>query len=322
MMLRPSVFFGLALCGLMLPGVRPSAAQSCSFTVSDINFGTVDTLAGAAVDMTGSVDISCGNTGLVNLQYIVCLNINAGSGGTISGVRQARNPANAPLAFGLYQDASRTTPWGSREQPALGNPVEVLLLVLPLTNGTASRTIYARVAGGQQSAATGLYTSTFAGAEISFNWQTYVLLPPACSAVTANPTRPTFTVRANVPANCLVTAQNIDFGNHGVLSSQVDAASGLGVTCTQGTAYTVGLNNGVTGTGPMARRMTKGAEAVVYGLYKDTGRTQPWGNSGGELVPGTGSGATQNLPVYGRVPAQTTPSPGTYTDTVVVTVTY
>ncbi|MCE3520182.1 spore coat protein U domain-containing protein, partial [Escherichia coli] len=35
-----------------------------------------------------------------------------------------------------------------------------------------------------------------------------------------------------------------------------------------------------------------------------------------------GSGAAQPYTVYGRVPVQTTPAPGTYTDTITVTVTY
>jgi spore coat protein U-like protein len=90
-----------------------------------------------------------------------------------------------------------------------------------------------------------------------------------------------------------------------VLDTNVDATGGLGVTCTPGTAYTVGLNNGLTGTGPTARRMALGNQAVIHGLYKDAARSQPWGNSGGDLV--TGAGSTQNLPVYGRVPPQATP---------------
>ncbi|WP_280527698.1 spore coat protein U domain-containing protein [Ciceribacter thiooxidans] len=39
-------------------------------------------------------------------------------------------------------------------------------------------------------------------------------------------------------------------------------------------------------------------------------------------MTGTGTGLTENVSVYGRVPAQSTPAPGTYTDTIVVTVTY
>jgi spore coat protein U-like protein len=38
------------------------------------------------------------------------------------------------------------------------------------------------------------------------------------------------------------------------------------------------------------------------------------------MVTGTGSGAPQNLPLYGRVPRQPTPSPGDYKDTVTATV--
>jgi spore coat protein U-like protein len=42
----------------------------------------------------------------------------------------------------------------------------------------------------------------------------------------------------------------------------------------------------------------------------------------GLLAAGTGSRLAQNLTVYGRVPAQTTPPDGSYSDTVVLTVTY
>jgi spore coat protein U-like protein len=84
------------------------------------------------------------------------------------------------------------------------------------------------------------------------------------------------------------------------------------------------LSGGTTNAAPTARKMSKGAETVTYGLYKDTNRSQPWGDATtpGSTVAGTGTGAAQVLTVYGRVPPQTTPTPGTYTDTVVVTLTY
>lgn len=68
--------------------------------------------------------------------------------------------------------------------------------------------------------------------------------------------------------------------------------------------------------------MALGSQAVTYGLYKDAARSQPWGSAGTQLVTGSGAGAAQNLPVYGRVLPQSTPPAGSYTDTVVVTVTY
>ena len=63
--------------------------------------------------------------------------------------------------------------------------------------------------------------------------------------------------------------------------------------------------------------------AAPFTVTATDARTQPWGNSSGVITAaGTGSGLAQSLTVYGRVPAQTTPSPGAYTDTVVVTLTY
>ncbi len=48
-----------------------------------------------------------------------------------------------------------------------------------------------------------------------------------------------------------------------------------------------------------------------------------WGNTiGTDTVAGTGTGSNQSLTVYGRVPVQSTPVGATYTDTVIVTVTY
>jgi len=69
--------------------------------------------------------------------------------------------------------------------------------------------------------------------------------------------------------------------------------------------------------------MVLGANSVAYQLYRDSGRTQVWGNTvGTDTVAGTGTGSAQPLTVYAIVPAQTTPPAGTYTDTVVVSVTH
>jgi spore coat protein U-like protein len=69
--------------------------------------------------------------------------------------------------------------------------------------------------------------------------------------------------------------------------------------------------------------MTNGNDAIAYGLYRNSQRTSPWGETlDADTLSGTGTGLTQSVPVYGRVPPQATPRPGTYSDTVVVTVIY
>ncbi|MFT3811301.1 MAG: spore coat U domain-containing protein [Micropepsaceae bacterium] len=133
-------------------------------------------------------------------------------------------------------------------------------------------------------------------------------------------------VRLDILSECLINAvPDIDFGASGVLAANVDATTTLSVQCTTGTPYTVALSAGAgIGATIGARRMTGPAsQTVTYGLYRDPGHTQLWGVSiGVDTAAGTGNGAAQTLTVYGRVPPQTTPGPGTYTDVVVATVTY
>jgi spore coat protein U-like protein len=135
-----------------------------------------------------------------------------------------------------------------------------------------------------------------------------------------------FQVRLSITAQCLAaTTNDLDFGTSGFLSSNVDAQSSIAVQCTNTTPYNVGFDQGVNGTGVTARKLKGGPtnEEISYAIYSNAGRTTNWGNTvGTDTVAGTGNGAAQTIQVYGRVPAQTTPTPGTYTDTITVTVTY
>jgi spore coat protein U-like protein len=153
---------------------------------------------------------------------------------------------------------------------------------------------------------------------------TLCLLPLAHSANAATVTS-TFTVQMTVTSSCVInSASTLNFGSQGVLTANVDNTSTLQVQCTNTTPYNIGLDAG-TGTGATiaARKMTSGGATVTYSLYSDSGHATVWGNTvGTNTVAGTGNGASQSYTVYGRVPAQTTPAAGTYTDTVTVTVTY
>ena len=80
---------------------------------------------------------------------------------------------------------------------------------------------------------------------------------------------------------------------------------------------------GGTGATVAVRKMTSGANTVNYTLYRDAARTLVWGTTiGTDTVTGTGNAANQAITIYARTPTQTVPPPGTYTDTVTVTITY
>jgi len=143
----------------------------------------------------------------------------------------------------------------------------------------------------------------------------------ACAATSTS----TFTVQMTVTATCTVnSATTLNFGTQGVLSTNVDQTSTIQVTCTNTTPYNIGFNAG-TGTGATVatRKMTSGANTVNYTIYSNSTRTTVWGNTvGTDTVAATGNGSAQSYTVYGRVPSQAAPAPGTYTDTITITVTY
>jgi len=138
-------------------------------------------------------------------------------------------------------------------------------------------------------------------------------------------TNTTFTVQATITATCTInSASTLNFGTQGVLAANVDQTSTLQVTCTNTTPYNIGLDAG-TGSGATVavRKLTSSSNTLNYTLYSYSGRTTVWGNTvSTDTVAGTGNGTGQSYTVYGRIPAQTTPAPGNYTDTITVTVTY
>jgi spore coat protein U-like protein len=95
------------------------------------------------------------------------------------------------------------------------------------------------------------------------------------------------------------------------------------VTCTNSTAYEVGLNDGLHFSANRRMKTLLLPNYVSYELYRDASRSLRWGNTVSvDTLSGTGTGASQPLTVYGRVPSQTSQPVGVYNDTITVTVTY
>jgi spore coat protein U-like protein len=313
------------LTALVLMGLPSrAAAQACSFSVSNINFGSVSPVAvGTTVDATGTLSVDCSNLGLLHLTPVtigVCPNLDAGSGGSNSSGR-LMSGTGGTIPYQIYQDAGRTTPWGAAAF-LFFNSVPTVILTSDSSGAIhATRTLYARVTN-QRSSPSGSYSSTFTGQ--TFYWGLTIASCGVATVGTIGTPQP-FTVSVSVPVDCLLTTGALDFGSKGLLTTTVAAQAAITVACTSGAPYSIALGSGLTGTGPTARRMTKGSGAITYGLYKDAAHTLPWGDAAagaGTLVSSTGTGSSQSTTVYGAVPAQTTPAPGAYSDSVVITLTY
>ncbi len=136
----------------------------------------------------------------------------------------------------------------------------------------------------------------------------------------------TMTVTATVPDTCIITADDLAFGDYNPFSGSVlNGASTVSVTCTTGSTFNVGLNQGGgSGATVATRKMTSPAsDTLNYSLYQNPGRTTVWGNTiGNNTVSSTGIGSAQVFDVYGQISASQSVPPGSYSDTITVTVTF
>jgi spore coat protein U-like protein len=138
-----------------------------------------------------------------------------------------------------------------------------------------------------------------------------------------------FTVSATVSGNCLITAQDMNFGAFELLdTTDQQTASDILVRCTNGTSYSIALS---AGTGSYtSRTLVNGSDNLFYNLYTDAAHTTVWGDDSGstDLVSDVGEGmGIPNLithKVYGRILGSENlgAKPGTYSSTITATITY
>jgi spore coat protein U-like protein len=315
------------------------AATTCSGTATSVTFGTVSTTG--VTDVSATFNVTCSTFGLAllaNAKVRMCLNIGDGANGIgFFNPRRMTNSFGEPLQFQLYTDAARSQIWGSRGNPTVPTPLlSDFDYSVPLFGGSLMKTftIYGRIP--VQTLIAGNYSNPFTGVHVSLEYRYNESLlgnasyPASCISGGAGGAMASgafpFTATATVAPNCRAyTTTDLDFGSiPGLITSNTDQTSMIGMTCTGRTAWNVGLNNGLNPNGNI-RRMRLGATGnyVAYELYSNAGRTVRWGNTvNTDTIAGTGTGTPQSLTVYGRVPATQTVPSGSYSDIITVTVTY
>jgi spore coat protein U-like protein len=145
----------------------------------------------------------------------------------------------------------------------------------------------------------------------------------AASSAGAATATGTMAVTSTIQSNCTVATSPLAFGTYSSAST-LNGSSTVSVTCTNTTPYNVGFDAGqATGATVTSRKMTNGAQTLAYALYQDAGHSTNWGNTvGTDTVTGTGSGSAQNINIYGQIASGQSSAPGSYSDTITVTVTY
>ncbi|MCB1378613.1 MAG: spore coat protein U domain-containing protein [Alphaproteobacteria bacterium] len=313
------------LAAAMLAALAGEAsAQSCTFSNTGIDFGNVNLTSGGFQSATGTFSADC--SGAPGQTIRICPNFNAGSAGIDpSGSPRFLAQGAIKLRFDIFRNNGVGQQWGSYTWGYSSRPPVLTVNLDGNGMGAVSQTVFGRLYNQQSTLPTGTYVSTFGGThtQIDYGYSPGFSCGPTLSPRVQNVP---FTVRATNNSSCAVTATDMDFGAHADLSSPVQTTNTITVTCTAGTQFDIGLSNGSSGApGPAQRQMTNTAtgEVINYGIYRDGGRTQIWGSTSGvNTVGSTSTGLTQTFTGYGRVPSQPTPSTQTYTDNIVVVVSY
>ena len=293
------IAFAFLACLLMsgLFGARSEAAIStCSVTSSGIIFSPYDTVTKAAVDGVGDITVTCTGSGNETLS----LNLTGGFGGGCSS-RQMRM-GSSPLNYQIFQESSRTTAWCDG-----GSRMNISFNFATAATQTFSYTMHGRVITGQNPGF-GSYSDS---------------LTVTLKRGGANLATTTASISGSVSPICSVSAGTLGFGTYSAAAAAAGTAV-ISVNCSNGGAYRVSLGSGQYATGATRRMLGPSNNYLNYELFSDSSRTLQWGNGAayGGQVSGTGSGSAQSLTVHGRIPAGQLSTPGSYSDSVVVTVEY
>jgi len=133
----------------------------------------------------------------------------------------------------------------------------------------------------------------------------------------------------NVTTDCItISAPDVNFGSAPLISGFPSVSQSVAITCTKGSTYTVGINNGANaGTGSV-RKMINGSNTMSYDIYKGStssrwgpAGSERWASSAASLISGDGTVNTYNYTAK-ILSGQSTPPAGTYTDTLIVDIAF
>lgn len=142
----------------------------------------------------------------------------------------------------------------------------------------------------------------------------------AAGTAYAATTTTTLNTSVTIAPSCTsVSVPAIAFGTIGGTSSLQQQSSTITVTCSSGTPFTLGLGRGAgVDTANRVLTGTTPSNTMTYQLTDGAGLN--WDDIGGTHTL-SGSGAT-TFAVFAKIPVQTQPAADTYSDTVIVTVSY
>lgn len=311
--------------------LAPRAAALCATVASEsASFGDISSnRARTAVQSTSTINAGLRCSG--NLLSVLRADDHVYMTVTSSGTGLI-GPTGDVLNYNIYA-TNRTDPAyvinRSTQYDMARNSIMDLLGALGSTVPVNVPLYFGTITGGNPAA--GVYSETLS-LYWDWNYCTGYDSSGICTGRDINSGTVPLTVSMTVSNDCTISAPNISFGDAPVVAAFPTVNQSVGVSCTKGSPYTVGLGGGQNPNGGR-RHMASGSgpKLLAYDIFKSAGTTV-WGSIGSarrssadaDVNPGNGLGAgSQTFNYNARIYLeQATPPAGSYADTITVDVTF
>lgn len=316
-------FIGICLFYLVYAFFSPThAACTVAGTTNNTFIYTAANInSDATVNFSGT--ITCTNGGIIQISPFMCMKT------VFTGTTSANNSVSLPYTVTATVGGAGSSTTNQTSNVWYGPVVTVA------SNNILSYSVNVKVparTGSLIAYPQGTYTTT-----VQLFWDMDIIAALCLGDVISwSSGNVTLTANFVVPTLCqLNSTSNVDFGNIndiGITKRDYTTQGAVNTTCNSGTPYSIYLGDGNNRISGGFRRMANSNnEFIPYQLYKDAAYSSVWDATGGVNsvggtggVSGTGTGNAQTTTVYGKIPQGTTIAsrPGSYSDSVVVTVTY
>lgn len=318
----------VALASIPFLTFATPASAICSGASATADLGSVSSLdaATASQGVVTATGFSCAHNGGLALvtTNTVTVTIESATNNLFAQPRLYDPLTNDFIPYSICETSTCANVYGIGFSKSWSSTT--LLGILGLFSGPGGTfPLYIKANAGAQVAA-GTYKSTI---NLLWSWSICITGILGCIDRNTGTANSSINVTMNVTKDCAIAAPFLNFGS-APLVARFDAANqSILIRCSKGAAYTVGIDNGLY---PLdnVRRLKSGNEYLSYDIFYPAGSNNRWGKSAPQRRSsaqatnnaGAHTGNTDQIYTYSAVisPSQSTPNPGTYTDSLIVDV--
>lgn len=303
---------------------------ACTVAMANAAFGSLSSFAVNSTEQQTSANLVVSCDTVLNLLTSDTVSMNVLSATATSGTRATmKRTDNTTVTDAIPVRVCGTSTCSNSTETPVGQSYSwsgSTLLGL-LSSKSYTLPIYFRTVSGQ-SVSAGPYQVTIT-LNISYSVCPTGVLGICLGTPQAGTTAVTTQLNMTVTNDCItITAPDVNFGSAPLVSSFPTVSQSIAITCTKGSTYTVGINNGANAGSGTVRNMVSGSNSMSYDLYKGSSSnrwgptgTDRWASSAASSVSSDGTVNTYNYTAK-ILSGQNTPPAGSYTDTLVVDIAF